>query len=42
MPTIRTAVTANTSDALSNVKFADIPANGALVSMWGSSATNGA
>lgn len=41
MPTIRTAVSATTTDALSNVKFADIPAGGALVNMWASSATNG-
>lgn len=41
MPTIRTAVTAATTDALSNVKFADIPASGALINVWASSATNG-
>jgi len=41
MPTIRKAVTAVTDDALSNIKFADIPAPGAVINLWISSVTNG-
>lgn len=41
MPTIRQAATATSSDILSNVKFSVVPARGAILNLWGSSATNG-
>jgi len=36
MPTIR-VISASSADALSNAKFADIPATGAIINMWGAS-----
>lgn len=41
MPTIRTAPTATNADVLSNLKFSVIPARGAILNLWASSATNG-
>lgn len=38
-PTIRGRATATTEDALANVKFADIPASGAIVNGWFRGAT---
>ena len=39
MPTIRAIVAATTTDALSNVKFADIPPQGAVINLWASAVT---
>ena len=33
MPTIKT-ISATSADAFSNLKFADIPASGAIINMW--------
>ena len=41
MPTIKGAVTAATTDALSNVKFNTIPPPGAIINMWIACAANG-
>lgn len=41
MPTIKGNAAAATTDALSNVKFADIPPPGAVINMWVSCAANG-
>jgi hypothetical protein len=41
MPTIRTAVTATTPDALANIKFNVIPPQGAVLNLWCSGVTNG-
>lgn len=41
MPTIKGAVSAATTDALSNVKFNTIGHPGAIVNMWAACAANG-
>jgi len=40
MPTIR-AAGGTSADLFSNLKFADIPASGAILNAWSSSVTNG-
>lgn len=41
MPTIKTKITATTTDALQGVKFADIGGNGAIVNAWVAGETAG-
>ena len=41
MPSLRFIVSATTTDAMSNRKFNVIPANGAVLNVWGSGATKG-
>lgn len=39
MPSIRRRVTSTTPDALSNIKFADIPEPGAVINLWAAGVT---
>lgn len=39
MPSIRRRVTATNADALSNIKFADVPQPGAVINLWAAGVT---